>query len=68
MQSTLLKVLLAAFFAASAGTAFAAPDTPSPANSQGVISSDTVGVPQQQGPTTPPDCKKNPKDPRCDKK
>lgn len=56
-----MSVLMAAFFVAFAGTGIAA--SPSPVKSQGAITTDQVGQ-----TTTPLDCKKNPKDPRCQDK
>ena len=53
------SVLLLAFLGAFGGVALAAPTLPS--------KSDNATVVQAQ-PDTPVDCKKNPKDPRCQKK
>lgn len=50
-----LAWLAAAGLFAIGGPVLAAPETPS--KSQGVITA--------QGPETPPDCEKNPDDPRC---
>jgi len=53
------SVLLLAFLGAFGGVALAAPTLPS--------KSDNATVVQAQ-PDTPVDCKKTPKDPRCQKK
>lgn len=59
MRADFLKSLLVLAFAAVAGTSGAVYAS-SPTQDDGV----TTSGPQQQ---TPPDCKKNPEDPRCDK-
>jgi hypothetical protein len=57
----LLSTLMVAFFMACAGVASAASDV-SPVKPQVLAGADSGTT--QQSPT-PPDCKKDPKDPRC---
>lgn len=51
----LVSPVLVAFFLAFAGMATASP----------VQAAGTESATPQQGPSTPPDCKKTPQDPRC---